>query len=156
VTSVNLSGGTLVATGKTGQEPEDLAVGGDALWVANSTGSSVWRLDPASLDRTAEITLRIRPNHIAFGHERVWAASTLDQKLAVIEADDQSLVTTIDLEQRPTAMTVGDDEVFLAGESGGLFRIDARSLKVTSVMNVPGIAYDLASSNTGLWLAVGR
>ena len=156
VTSIDANGGTVIATGKTGVAPRDLALGGGSVWVANRDESSVWQLDAGTLERTGEAALTIRPSHVEFGFDRVWVASILDQKIAVIDASDLSIVATLPLKERPSAMAIGDEEVWLVGERGGLFRIDTRSLKVTSVTELPGVPYDLAASEAGLWLALGR
>jgi YVTN family beta-propeller protein len=57
-----------------GVDPVALAVGPDAIWVANSGDGTVSRIDPGTNSVTGTIRIGHRPLGVAVGDGLVWAS----------------------------------------------------------------------------------
>jgi YVTN family beta-propeller protein len=49
-----------------------VAVGADAVWVANRLEGTVWRIDPRTNDVVAKIEVGNAPSGLAFADGQVW------------------------------------------------------------------------------------
>ena len=65
----------VVATIKVGREPLSVAVGGGAVWVANTIDRTVTRIDPVTNLPTKTIRLGSSPEAITAGDGSVWVAT---------------------------------------------------------------------------------
>jgi YVTN family beta-propeller protein len=63
-----------------GDGPVDVAVGEDALWVANSLGRSVTKIDPATGKVVATIKLGNEPQRVAADAGKVWVTVRAPEK----------------------------------------------------------------------------
>jgi YVTN family beta-propeller protein len=64
-----------VATIPVGRAPWGVAVGSGAVWVANTVGGTVSRVDPGTNRVVATISVDASPNQIAVGEGSVWVAA---------------------------------------------------------------------------------
>ena len=60
---------------RVGREPSAVAVGDDAVWVANTIDRTVTKIDPATNRVTATIPLRTSPLELAVDGGSVWVAT---------------------------------------------------------------------------------
>ncbi len=59
-----------------GNGPRAIAVGGGAVWVANSRDGTVVRINPASMSLSGLVTVGADPSAISVGDDGVWVASS--------------------------------------------------------------------------------
>jgi YVTN family beta-propeller protein len=75
-----------VATIKVGVQPTDIAIGEGAVWVANSNGNSVSRIDPKTNAVVATIKLKGRnTSSITTGYGAVWVGEAATNSIARID-----------------------------------------------------------------------
>jgi DNA-binding SARP family transcriptional activator/ABC-type branched-subunit amino acid transport system substrate-binding protein/DNA-binding beta-propeller fold protein YncE len=63
-----------------------IAVGAGAVWVANTLGGSVWRIDPGPELRLHEIPLALGVTGIAFGDGAIWTTNEITGQVHRIDA----------------------------------------------------------------------
>lgn len=63
------------STARVGQKPMGIAAGGGAVWVADSSGGSVSKLDPRSRHVIATLPVGGSPEAVAFDPHGVWVNS---------------------------------------------------------------------------------
>ena len=61
-------------TTRIGREPNAIAFGGGAVWIADNETKSVYRLNPESLTLERKIELGQVPRDLAFGNGLLWIA----------------------------------------------------------------------------------
>ena len=88
-----------------GQAPTALAVGPDAVWVANRDDDTVTRLDRASGETTDTIPVGDKPLAIALDPlGQVWVANNNDSTLARIDPSKRKVVQTLPVGAGPAAL----------------------------------------------------
>jgi class 3 adenylate cyclase/streptogramin lyase len=141
-----------------GRNPQGLAFGAGALWVANRSENDVYRFDPNRFGRPAAVTPRCGrraagrcsiavgrgPSGITVGAGYVWVADSDDD--AVTRIDPRTNETTsVDVGRAPVAVAYGDGAIWVANADGhSVSRIDAGSLKVKTIHvghNPAGVAF---------------
>ena len=65
--------------------PEGLALSGKTLWVANSGGASISRIDTESGEVTATVEAGVGPRGIAVLEDAAWVANTVSRNVARVE-----------------------------------------------------------------------
>jgi DNA-binding beta-propeller fold protein YncE len=144
-----------------GQGPTGLLEAGDALWVADSRGKSVSRIDPRTNKLTAVVPITCRsqclggpvPLPLAATGDQLWVRNEGDGSAARIDARTNSVVATIDIDSfygrdGQDAMAVTPAGVWLSGIA--LQRIDPATNTVSRIRDQGGIT--LASGFGSLWL----
>jgi YVTN family beta-propeller protein len=145
-----------------------LAVGQDAVWVANASSRVLHRVDPDRNELVETIGLGIGPDAVAVGEDAVWAAEADFSKpsagIATVtridpEANEPGLTETINPPQGPVPLRGGGEPVVVAGLGavwvgnweGPLYRLDPGTLEV--VADVRGVdCRALAIGPGGVWL----
>jgi DNA-binding beta-propeller fold protein YncE len=100
-----------------GQAPEAIAVGADALWVANFDDDTVTRIaipGPGQTATTTEFPVGDGPIDVAVGEGAVWIVSTLDRKLTRLDPETGDVVATIALGNEPQRVAAGEGSVWVS------------------------------------------
>jgi YVTN family beta-propeller protein len=111
--------------------PSAIEVGDGAVWVTDSEGNNVTRVDPTGL--LTSIPVGDGPAGIAVGEGAVWVTDSLDGALVRIDPATRSVTTTITVGQSPAGLAVGAGSVWVANSGDGTVdRIDARTDRVAA------------------------
>ncbi len=104
-----------------GRGPSGITVAGGIVWVANSRGDTVTRVDPATRVLLGEpIVVGARPGGIDAGTDAVWVASNGDGTVTRIDiADGEVVGDPIDVGPAPGAVAVGEEAVWVANNGDG-------------------------------------
>ena len=154
--------GKVVKTIPVGPQPDGIAVGLGAVWVANGGDPSVSRIDPAT-NRVVK-TIRVGPpraccaEHIGVfvGDGVVWAAVPNLTALVEIDPADNTVVRTEALPAPPCAFVALDArQVWSAGGACGdlVMRIDARTTGAAPITAAETHPIGLALLSGSLWVA---
>ena len=79
-----------------------IAVGGGSVWISDSVGNRVVRLDPKTRGRDADDRRRQRPSAVAFGAGAVWVANTLDGTVSRIDPSSNQVRATVPVGASPS------------------------------------------------------
>lgn len=155
---------TVQATIFVGEEPDEIAIGDDAVWV--TTRDAVARIDPRSNQVTARIDLGFGGgNGIALDGYAVWVARAVGAddhdigswsgELAKIDARTNQVADLRRLRDRtPMFVTVGAGSVWFVGPGGPVTRMDPRTGKFLASIPVQGSGIDLVFGDGALWVAL--
>ena len=104
--------------------PIAIAVGPDAIWVADSHATTVTRVDPTGL--LTPVGVGHGPSAITLGAGAVWVADSLDDAVVRIDPSIPAATTTIHVGARPSGLAFGGGSVWVANaRDGTVSRIDA-------------------------------
>jgi len=111
-------GDTSIAVGR---GPSGVTVGGGIVWVANSRGDAVTRVDPATRALLGEpVPVGDRPGGIDAGTDAVWVANAADGTVSRIDiADAETVGGAIDVGPNPGAVVIGEEAVWVANNGDG-------------------------------------
>ena len=68
-------GGSVEASVRIGSNPSSVAVGGGAVWVANSSDGTITKIDPANATILDTIRVGRSPVDLAYGGGRLWVSA---------------------------------------------------------------------------------
>ena len=94
------------------------------MWVANSVDQTVWRIDPRSLVRTAEVALADQPFDFSLAFGSLWVTSELGTSVTQIDATSNTIQRTLTMPGPARGIDSGPDEVWVALGNGEVARID--------------------------------
>jgi YVTN family beta-propeller protein len=124
---------TIPVGSATGFQGYQLAVGGGAVWVANSDLNRIYRIDPHR-NTVKELLGNGDPLALAFGGGSLWVSNRDDQTLSQVDPRTGAILHTVSLPpgflHGPIA--AGPDAVMLEESNFTLVRIDQRSRAVTT------------------------
>jgi DNA-binding beta-propeller fold protein YncE/predicted Ser/Thr protein kinase len=111
-------GETAIAVGR---GPSGITVGGGIVWVSNSRGDAVTRVDPATRALLGEpVPVGDRPGGIDAGTDAVWVANAADGTVSRIDiADAETVGGAIDVGLSPGAVVIGEEAVWVANNGDG-------------------------------------
>lgn len=137
-----------------GRSPTALAVGTDAVWVANRDDDTVTRLDRATGETTDTIPVGNEPLAIALDPlGQVWVANNEDSTLARIDPRSRKAVQTLRVGAAPAALAVARGSLWVAETAdGSIARIDPARRQVAERVPVGGNPISLATNGTMLWV----
>jgi YVTN family beta-propeller protein len=162
--------GEIVATIPVGAGPQGLAATDDAIWVANSDGGTVSRIDPATNAVVATVTLGpVRgsgpngsPLFISTFNDQVWVSNNAESALVRIDPATNEVVQTISL------VNVGDSGTFfprgLLVDASGLWTSDGKAVvahidpatgAVLATFDIE-LPYSIVSGYGSVWVATGE
>jgi YVTN family beta-propeller protein len=149
------------ASGRIGPEgypdgrPSAIAVGEDAVWIANGEDSStISRIHPGTAIAVEKINVGRGPRAIAVGAGAVWVANSSDDTVSRVDPEARSSAT-IRVGDMPTAVAVGDGAVWVANAGDGtVSRIEPSTGEVTQTITVGGRPEGLAIGAGVVWVAV--
>jgi YVTN family beta-propeller protein len=102
-----------------GNGPTGIAFGSGSVWVANSLGGTVSRLNPATDEVTATIEVGEGPTDVDADSDAVWVAAERARSIVQIDASTNRVVRTIELVNRPKTLAAAGDKVWLAVQPSG-------------------------------------
>ncbi len=120
----------VVATIPAGNGPDGVAVGGRTVWVSNSDGAALTRLDSERNRPIGEpVPVGRNPDEVEVADGVVWVANTDDGTVTRLEADPQpGAQRTIPVGSGPEGLSLGKQLLWVAnGGSDSVSRIDRAS-----------------------------
>lgn len=124
--------------------PSDLAVAADAVWVADSRGDRVLRIDPATNRVVAQVSVP-GPTSVAMGPDGVWVASP-DGKVRRIDPATNRVAATVATGRNPTVVVAGAEGVWVSNYADeDVVRIDAARQSVAA-----RVGFDASASRMAL------
>jgi len=162
----------LVAEVPVGIDPESVAVGEGAVWVANVEDETVSRIDPVTRERGRTIDVGDYPSDVVVGSGTVWVALGALAELARINPEQDEAASPIPAlgEGVPcgaprASLAVGGRAVWFACEAADLGRIDLRTGAaaqvgleaglLTSPSSVLPVFSDIVFGLESLWIVNG-
>ena len=112
-----------------GNGPSAIAFGEGAVWVANRSDGTVWRIDPATNKVSWSVGVGSDPTAVAVGEGSVWVAGGDDGTVVRVDPDGPSKATPFETGSRPTAIAVAGGSVWAAADApqtahrGGTLRV---------------------------------
>ncbi len=116
---VDTTTGEVAGTYKVAQAATGVAAGGGSVWVIDPLASEIVRVDEATGEPVAHIPLA-NPAEISFGFGSLWAVEGVG--VTRIDAATNRVVARVAMPGSVTALTVGDDAVWVVGRSRGFGR----------------------------------
>jgi serine/threonine-protein kinase len=118
---------TVAATIKAGDGPDGIAVAGDTVWVSNSRGNALTRLDTERNRAFGDpVPVGRNPDEVAVADGVVWVANTDDGTVTRLEADPEPGASTpITVGAGPEGLSLGEQLLWVTnGNSDSVSRID--------------------------------
>ena len=135
--------------------PTAVAVGPDAVWVADSDAGTVTRVDPTGL--TTAITVGGSPSAIALDAGGVWVANRSDDTVVHIDPSTRAVTTTIPVGKAPAGIAVSPGAVWVANSGDGtVSRIDPEINEVSETIDVCESPQSVIAANRRIWVTVAR
>jgi peptide/nickel transport system substrate-binding protein len=146
--------GRLTHVGTLDSAPGALAVGDDAIWVANTGEHSVSRLEGGNLRVRQTISVGSAPSGLAVGRRAVWVANGLDGTLSRIDPRTNKVVQTIGVGNGPTAVAYGLGAVWVANRADQtVTRIDPQTGEVLGTMPAGADVAAIVAGEGAVWVA---
>jgi peptide/nickel transport system substrate-binding protein len=146
-----LEGDTVTAAVNVGQRPSAVAVGGGAVWVTNSAGDTVSRIDPAT-HAVDPIPVGSAPSGVAVGAGAVWVVNSGDSTVSRIDPQTNR-VSSVRVLPGPSGVVVAAGSVWVTNTLGAaVSEIDPRSNTVTHVVRVGASPTGIAFGAGSLWI----
>jgi YVTN family beta-propeller protein len=112
--------------------PIAIAVGSDAIWVADNHATTVTRIDPTGL--LTPVGVGHGPSAITLGAGAVWVADSLDDRVVRIDPSIPAATATFHVGAGPSGLAFGGGSVWVANaRDGTVSRIDAAKERVTTI-----------------------
>jgi YVTN family beta-propeller protein len=145
--------GRVIASIDVGPLPGPIAVGEGAVWVANTGGSSVSRIDPVERRVVQTIQVGADPAGIAAGEGAVWVTSARARTVSRINPATNTVVKNIEVGNGPTGIAPGEGHVWVANTlDNTVVRIDPRTDEVIATIAVGGSPSGLSFGHESLWV----
>ena len=161
---------------RVGSQPTDIAVGGGAVWAANSgqTDGTVSRIDPDSGEAGDPIEVaKGQVFALTYGEGGVWVAASDElrgDRIQIVRIDPDSSepegdLVRLDRPGLPVRLAAGAGAVWAAqagagisagADSGTLARLDPDARRrVGSLTRLPGAPTGVSVGEGGVWVAIG-
>ena len=126
-----------------GRGPDSIAVGKDAVWVANRADGTISRIDPRTRRQVKTISLHTDVSDIALGYGSVWVANGNDGTLTRVDPSTNAREETVQLSRWNTLLP--PPASFVATGAGGvwvtggdqLVRVDPRTNHPSTPITIP-------------------
>jgi YVTN family beta-propeller protein len=144
---------------QTGIRPGPVAVGPNAVWVANLDDRSLSRVDLKTRTVVHTIPLSATPTDLAVAPGGVWVAYGFSGALVRVAPEYNSVSEPTDLHPNPQvggargSVAFGDGSVWVAYGDGSVFRIDPASGHVITKMTAGNSPSAIAFGIDALWVA---
>lgn len=147
------------ATGRTLRQldpnsgPAGIAIGDGAIWVSDTEGDNVIRVDPTGL--LTPIAVAGGPTGIAAGEGGVWVTESLNDAVVRIDPNTPSATTTVKVGRSPAGVAIGAGSVWVANSGDGtVTRIDPHTDKVLATITVGGSPQAITVADARAWVTV--
>ena len=135
-----------------GTGPSGIAVGDGALWIADTFGSALLRVDPSSGDAQA-IGLAGQPSDVAFTPNGVWV-SFAPAGIARVDPSNLSVTLTQSVGSGPTAVLSAFGSIWAANHfDGTVSRLEPSTGRVQVTISVGEGPNSLGAAAGSLWVA---
>ncbi|MHB8469067.1 MAG: adenylate/guanylate cyclase domain-containing protein [Gaiellaceae bacterium] len=142
------------ATGFAGVAPAAIAYGEGAVWVANSTASTVSRISTVTTRKIFDVSVGRDPSGVAVGGGAVWVSDSGDNAVSRVDPRSNSS-TTIPVGAGPAGIAYGASGVWVANaKAGTVTRIDPATSKVIATIRVGGRPTAITVGDGLVWVTV--
>ena len=129
-----------------------LAVGAGSIWLTESAGPGVWRIDARTGKLLKPFTVEGQGRGIAFGAGSLWL--TRDTYVIRVDPRNGRVVTRILVPFAPTWLAYGDGALWAAsGSVGYVGKIDPADNRIAKTQKLHGWLSDLAVGGGFVWAA---
>jgi YVTN family beta-propeller protein len=150
---------------QTGRAPLSLAVGEGSVWVANHDAHTVTRIDSATNQVVANITVPSEPHRVAFGEGAVWVANWHINSVSRIDPQTNQVVgEPIPIGFHAGNMVAGLGSVWVtsdyrapmdaAPEDVVLVRIDPQTNQAVETIPLGGHPIDVEIAGGAVWVSI--
>jgi YVTN family beta-propeller protein len=147
--------GRVVKTIDPSAAPTAVAVGRDAVWVADSDAGTVTRVDSSGL--LTRITVGGSPSAVALDDSGVWVANRSDDTVVRIDPSTRAVSATIPVGKAPSGVAVGPDSVWVANSGDGtVSRIDPEAREVVETIEIGESPQSVLAADGRIWVTVAR
>ena len=120
VVTVDPASGTLEDRVPVGANPDAIAAGAGAIWVANRADGTVSRIDPKPPAHvTVAIPVGTAPDSVSATERGVWVANRGDETLVRLDPSTNRVAKTVLLANPPHGLAVSPSAVYVAVRSNG-------------------------------------
>jgi DNA-binding beta-propeller fold protein YncE len=133
----------------------------DALWLSDYANDAVVRIDPRTGQIVARVAVPSWPTELAVSGGSVWAVCSAAASVVRIDETRNAVTATIGVGPWALAIAIAGDDVWVRGGAaradGGLYRIDARTNAVATVVQAgapqgrEGVS-SIAATEHGVWI----
>ena len=135
-----------------GTGPSGIAVGDGALWVADTVGRALLRVDPTS-GETQSVGLAGQPSDVAFTPNGVWV-SFAPAGIARVDPSNPSVTLTQSVGSGPTAVLSAFGSIWVANHfDGTVSRLEPSTGRVEATISVGEGPNSLGAAAGSLWVA---
>jgi len=153
LTALNATTGRITSQRDPNAAPQGVAVGSDAVWLADNEANTVTRVDPTGALST--IPVGNGPSGIAVGADAVWVTDTGDDKVVRIDPGTRSVTETIPVGHLPTGVAFGAGSVWVANSGDGtVTRINPATDKPIVTITVGGSPQQITVAEGRAWVTV--
>jgi peptide/nickel transport system substrate-binding protein len=154
VSRISLASNSVVDRIPVSGQPAEIAVGGGSVWVANTVGGALVRIDPDTGTITQTVPLGGNVAAIAPGMRAIWVAEAGDQSLIRIDWKTGTATRTVSLPIRPSALAVAFGAIWVAShDAGTVTEIDPGTGAVLATVNVGQGPAAIAIGGGSVWVA---
>jgi YVTN family beta-propeller protein len=150
---------------QTGRAPISLAAGEGSIWVANHDAHTVTRIDPATDQVLANISVPSEPHRVAFGEGAVWVANWHINSVTRIDPQTNEIVgEPIPIGFHAGNMAAGLGSVWVTSDYRGpgdgaaedvvLVRIDPQKNQAVETIPLGGHPIDVEIAGDAVWVSV--
>jgi YVTN family beta-propeller protein len=150
---------------QTGRAPLSLAVGEVSLWVANHDVHTITRIDLATNQAIANITIPSEPHRVAFGEGAAWVANWHVNSVTRIDPQTNQIVgEPIPIGFHAGNMAAGLGSVWVTSDYRGpgdgapedvvLVRIDPLTNQVVETIPLGGHPIDVEIAGDAVWVSI--
>jgi YVTN family beta-propeller protein len=150
---------------QTGRAPLSLAVGAGSLWVANHDAHTITRIDLATNQVLANITVPSEPHRIAYGEGAVWVANWHVNSVTRIDPQTNEIVgEPIPIGHPAGNMAAGLGSVWVTSDYRGpmdgapedvvLVRIDPGTNQAVETIPLGGHPIDVEIAGDAVWVSI--
>jgi len=127
----------VIATGLANPRGEtNVVAGAGSIWVASNRGV-ISRIDPATNQVAAQISVDPDAYYLSYGLGALWATSPTRQTLEKIDPATNTAVASVTLGRQPGFLVAGEGAVWVQEQGDGtVARVDPQSVKVTARLPV--------------------
>jgi virginiamycin B lyase len=144
-----------LATFAVAGEPDWMVVTEDAVWVTSSNVNHVVRLDPATNQAGAIVTIAKPCSGLAAGFGSIWVPSCGRHNLVRVDPQTGKIQTEIPAGPADSegGMTVGAGSVWIATDKKGILaRVDPQTNKVVAEIAIPSGSFAPAFAEGAVWI----
>jgi YVTN family beta-propeller protein len=150
---ISLKSHRLVEQVPLGARSGQVAVGEEAVWVANAEQGTVSRVDPAARRVVQRITVGREPAGVVAGGEAVWVANSGERSVSWINPTTNIEVKRIPVGNGPTGIALGLGAVWVANSlDNSVSRIDPDTGDVVDTIPVGGTPSGVAVGLGSVWV----